>query len=134
MFESGYYPPGAEFDPAAPYNQKEDEEQEFEIQIRQSFDLQPTISSRNYNYDCDGSYLVGDGIEEFKEQYDIKAALNYCINMLRQRAAVMQDTGTRMRRGQSRWQSRYLKQKYNHIMHIVDTLKLYAEADINIED
>ena len=33
MIESGYYPPGAEFDPNAPYNQKELPEKEIEVTV-----------------------------------------------------------------------------------------------------
>ena len=33
MIESGYYPPGAEFDPNAPYNEKELPEKEIELSL-----------------------------------------------------------------------------------------------------
>jgi hypothetical protein len=60
MIESGYYPPGAEFDPNAPYNQVENPEEEFEVTISQTLSKTVTVFTSNYNlevdYDEDGCY------------------------------------------------------------------------------
>ena len=49
MRESGYYPPGAEFDPNAPYNQVDPPEQEYTIEA--TFDLRRTDELWSSNYD-----------------------------------------------------------------------------------
>jgi hypothetical protein len=60
MIESGYYPPGAEFDPNAPYNQVDYPEEEFEITVSQTLSKTVTVFTSNYNlevdYDEDGCY------------------------------------------------------------------------------
>lgn len=56
MIESGYYPPGAEHDPNAPYNQTEQEEREIDIEAVFELRRKVTISTRKYdeNGNCDG--------------------------------------------------------------------------------
>lgn len=49
MRESGWYPPGAEFDPNAPYNQVEPEEKEFSIEA--VFELRRTDNLWSSDYD-----------------------------------------------------------------------------------
>ena len=49
MRESGWYPPGAEFDPNAPYNQVEPEEKEYSIEA--VFELRRTDELWSSNYD-----------------------------------------------------------------------------------
>lgn len=53
MRESGYYPPGAEFDPNAPYNQVDPPEQEFEITITQTLSKSLSVFTDQYNFICD---------------------------------------------------------------------------------
>ena len=53
MRESGWYPPGAEFDPNAPYNQQEPEEREYNIEA--CFDLRRTDAVLTADYDGDGN-------------------------------------------------------------------------------
>lgn len=48
MRESGYYPPGAEYDPNAPWNEKENEEIEFDIFVSQTLSKSTKISTSNY--------------------------------------------------------------------------------------
>ena len=48
MRESGYYPPGAEFDPSAPYNQEEVPDEDFEITCSQSLSKTVTVTTNNY--------------------------------------------------------------------------------------
>lgn len=53
MIESGYYPPGAEFDPNAPYNQVDPPEHEFGITISQTLSKSTSVCTTDYNYECD---------------------------------------------------------------------------------
>ena len=48
MIESGYYPPGAEFDPDAPWNQKELPEKEIEVTV--SITLSKTVKIKVSDY------------------------------------------------------------------------------------
>ena len=48
MIESGYYPPGAEFDPNAPWNQKELPEKEIEVTV--SITLSKTVKIKVSDY------------------------------------------------------------------------------------
>lgn len=58
MRESGYYPPGAEFDPNAPYNQVDNPEEEFKVTVSQS--LSKTVTVFTSNYDLETDYDDGD--------------------------------------------------------------------------
>ena len=64
MIESGYYPPGAEFDPNAPYNQVDPPKQEFEVTITQTISKTLPIWTDQYNYICerdeDGGFVDYD--------------------------------------------------------------------------
>lgn len=48
MTESGYYPPGAEFDPDAPWNQNDPEEKEFEVTVSQTLSKSTTVTTSDY--------------------------------------------------------------------------------------
>jgi len=48
MTESGYYPPGAEFDPNAPYNQVENEIKDFECDVTCTLGKCMSISTAMY--------------------------------------------------------------------------------------
>ena len=48
MIESGYYPPGSEFDPNAPYNQSEPEPVEVDVTISQSLSRSTKIKVTDY--------------------------------------------------------------------------------------
>ena len=60
MTESGYYPPGAEFDPNAPYNQSEPEPIKLDVYITQVFSKPANIEVTDYEYE----------IDEFGKYYD----------------------------------------------------------------
>ena len=53
MIESGYYPPGAEFDPNAPYNQSEPEPIKLDVYITQVFSKPANIEVTDYEYEVD---------------------------------------------------------------------------------
>ena len=68
MKESGYFPAGAEFDPAAPYNQDDVPEKEFDVTCCQTLSKTVTVltssyipgaSGVDYEYDPEGSVAVG---------------------------------------------------------------------------
>lgn len=48
MIESGYYPPGAEFDVNAPYNQAEIPEKDFDVTISQTLSKDTTVTTNDY--------------------------------------------------------------------------------------
>lgn len=53
MIESGYYPPGAEFDENAPYNQVEVREREFDIECEFVMRKCVTVTTNDYEPDYD---------------------------------------------------------------------------------
>ena len=53
MIESGYFPPGAEYDVNAPYNQVENPEEEFNVTIVETLSKDVTIVTTNYNLEVD---------------------------------------------------------------------------------
>ena len=74
MIESGMYPPGAEFDRNAPYNQVESPEEEFNVTIVETLSKDVTIVTTNYNLemDCDegGCYRHCDTSDTpWKDEY-----------------------------------------------------------------
>lgn len=64
MIESGYYPPGTEFDSDAPWNQHDNPEHEFEVTITQTLSKTLPIWTDQYNYiresDIDGEFIDYD--------------------------------------------------------------------------
>ena len=57
MKESGYYPPGAEFDKNAPYNQVEPPERDFDVLISQTLSKSTMVTTQDYNPE----YVEEDG-------------------------------------------------------------------------
>lgn len=70
MIESGYYPPGAEFDSNAPYNQRDPEPVEVDVCISQTLHKSTTISTTDYvaeecedcERDDDGEFVTTGGV------------------------------------------------------------------------
>ena len=64
MRESGYYPPGAEFDPRAPWNEQEVPERQFDVCISQTLSKSTRVTTNDYVYevdqDEDGVYETAD--------------------------------------------------------------------------
>lgn len=74
MIESGYFPPGAEYDVNAPYNQVENPEEEFNLTIVETLSKDVTVHTSDYNLevDCDegGCYRNCDTSDtNWKEVY-----------------------------------------------------------------
>lgn len=64
MIESGYYPPGAEFDPRAPWNEQEVPERQFDVCISQTLSKSTRVTTNDYvpevDQDEDGVYESTD--------------------------------------------------------------------------
>lgn len=63
MIESGYYPPGAEHDPKAPYNEVETPEREIEVTV--SVTLSKTVKIKVSDYE-----IVDSGKDEDGEYFE----------------------------------------------------------------
>lgn len=82
MMESGYYTPGAEFDPNAPWNQSEPEPVEVEVTISQSLSRSTKIEVTDYvanewedfEPDEEGRFYRTGGIEYDFSDSDLKGA------------------------------------------------------------
>lgn len=61
MRESGYYPPGAEFDPDAPYNQRDLDEKEFSVAVSQTLSKITTVNTNDYIPGCQFQEREWDG-------------------------------------------------------------------------
>lgn len=73
MRESGYYPPGAEFDPSAPYNQEELPEKDFSVTISQTLSKSVTVTTDDYwpEYDEeDGHTYINTSNTDWKKAYE----------------------------------------------------------------
>ena len=66
MTESGYYPPGAEYDPNAPWNQVDNPEREIEVTV--SVTLSKTVKIKVSDYEITDSGKDEDG--EYFEDID----------------------------------------------------------------
>ena len=82
MIESGYYSPGTEFDPNAPWNQSDPEPVEVGVTISQSLGRSTTITVTDYIAkeweDCepdeDGGFYRTDGVDYDFSDSDLKGA------------------------------------------------------------
>lgn len=64
MIESGYYPPGAQYNPNAPYNDIENPEKEVEIYCYQS--LEKTINESTSDYEIEHDVDENGKFDNFK--------------------------------------------------------------------
>lgn len=82
MTESGYYPPGAEHDPRAPYNEVEPSEKEIEVTV--SITLSKTVKIKVSDYEIIDSGKDEDG-EHFEDidysNCDLKKAVKEQITL-----------------------------------------------------
>lgn len=60
MIESGYYPPGAEYDPNAPYNQSDNDPVDVEVTISQTLSRNATIAVTDYTEEHWEDWETGD--------------------------------------------------------------------------
>lgn len=86
MRESGYYPPGAEFDPRAPWNQVDPPEVDFTIKVGITLEREAVITTDEvYNDDgdwclCDDADVEGAYKETYKSIPDMLAELSKYID------------------------------------------------------
>ena len=82
MIESGYYPPGAEFDPNAPWNQSDPEPIEVDVTISQSLSRSTTITVTDYiaeewedcEHDEESGFYRTSGVDYDFSDSDLKGA------------------------------------------------------------
>lgn len=73
MREEDYYAPGSYRDPAAPWNQSEPPEREFDITVSQTLSKRTTIATSKYQPevdDEDGSTYANTEYTDWKEVYE----------------------------------------------------------------
>lgn len=73
MRESGYYPPGAEFDPDAPYNEVIIPEHDFDVYVSQTLSKSATVTTDKYIPEVDeedGRTYYNTEDTDWKEVYD----------------------------------------------------------------
>lgn len=71
MFESGYFPPGAEHDPNAPYNQSDPDPIDIDCYVSCSISKDVTVSTTDYiaekwedwDMDAEGDYVHSGGVD-----------------------------------------------------------------------
>lgn len=93
MIESGYYPPGAEHDPNAPWNQKKLPEKEIEVTVSVALSKTVKIKVSDYTITDFGKDEDGEYFEDIDySDCDLKKAVeeqitlpqNACVHMLPQ--------------------------------------------------
>lgn len=82
MTESGYYPPGAEHDPNAPWNQKELPEREIEVTVSVTLSKTVKIKVSDYTIIDSGKDEDGDYFEDVDySDCDLKRAVEEQITL-----------------------------------------------------
>lgn len=82
MTESGYYPPGAEHDPNAPWNQEELPEREIEVTVSVTLSKTVKIKVSDYTITDSGKDEDGDYFEDVDySDYDLKGAVEEQITL-----------------------------------------------------
>ena len=82
MTESGYYPPGAEHDPNAPWNQEELPEREIEVTVSVTLSKTAKIKVSDYTITDSGKDEDGDYFEDVDySDCDLKGAVKEQITL-----------------------------------------------------
>jgi hypothetical protein len=69
MRESGYYPPGAEFDPNAPWNQEDPSEVEVDVTASHTVSRDTTITTTDYTDTFENGFECGDLNGDYESQH-----------------------------------------------------------------
>lgn len=109
MRESGYYPPGAEFDPDAPYNQRDLDEKEFNVTISQTLSKSTIVRTNDY--------IPGDYYTE--REWDGE---EYCTVTCQE----PDDTSD------TNWKDAY-KMEHDTPLHLISLFKRVLEGDIILD-
>ena len=108
MIESGYYPPGAEFDVNAPYNQAEIPEKDFDVTISQTLSKDTTVTTNDY--------IPGEsGVD-----YEPDGEGGYC-------ACGWQDDDDT---SDTNWSNEYEANGYHTPLQLIQMLKDYLQKDL----
>ena len=92
------YPPGAEHDPSAPYNEVEIPPREYNVKVAQTLEKKTSVETCDYTIECEpdfqGIFLDDvDWYREYREQHKTPLEL---INILKQELENKLKTLTRM--------------------------------------
>ena len=136
MRESGWYPPGAEFDPSAPYNQVEVPEKDFEITCSQSLSRTATVVTNNYIPCCDEGYDDGVGYhDEWADTSDTNWSDEYDENGYKTPLQLIQMLKEYLQKDLEKWEEEDRKEPYKWAATQVRKLKgLIEECDCWTED
>ena len=110
MRESGYYPPGAEHDPNAPYNQCDLEKKEFSVTVSQTLSRSTTV--------CTNDYIPGDYYSEREWEGEEYCTVTY------QEPDDTSDTD---------WKDAY-KMEHDTPLHLISLFKRVLEGDIILNE
>ena len=110
MRESRFYPPGAEFNPDAPYNQRDLDKKEFSITVSQTLSKSTTVSTNDY--------IPGDIYQESEWDGD-----GYCT-VTHQEPDDTSDTY---------WKDAY-KMEHDTPLHLISLFKRVLEGDIVLNE
>lgn len=69
MIERGYYPPGAEFDPNAPWNQEDPPEVEVDVTASHTISRDTTITTTDYTDTFENGFECGDLNGDYESQH-----------------------------------------------------------------
>ena len=137
MIESGYYPPGAEFDPNAPYNQTEPEETEFRVRVIETIERETVVSTADYipSYDDGYGYVIPDTTDT-----DWDDAYSECYlsvpELIREMASeietILQETNELIKQTDDKEKRRKLCKRSRHLSLLVDSAKGWDTYDNRI--
>lgn len=92
MTESGYYPPGAEHDPNAPWNQVDNPEREIEVTVSVTLSKTVKIKVSDYTITDSGKDEDGDYFEEVDySDCDLKEAVEEQIYLPQEAGQLIED-------------------------------------------
>lgn len=92
MTESGYYPPGAEHDPNAPWNQEELPEREIEVTVSVTLSKTVKIKVSDYTITDSGKDEDGDYFEDVDySDCDLKGAVEEQIYLPQEAGQLIED-------------------------------------------
>ena len=92
MTESGYYPPGAEHDPNAPWNQVDNPEREIEVTVSITLSKTVKIKVSDYTITDSGKDEDGDYFEDIDySDCDLKGAVEEQIYLPQEAGQLIED-------------------------------------------
>lgn len=124
MTESGYYPPGAEFDPKAPYNQKEQESINIDVCVSCTLSKSTTIK---------GNPEVDDLKDIYNQQkYTIPELLDEFNWLLRKEIIEIKTTIKSLDDNMSIAKKRALEYSISHYNNLLESIKGWTEDEFEV--